>query len=130
MSALLRLAVSVAFSLVLPARAATTVPAVTAQDLPRVPPTLPADALKTFKVRPGFQIQLVAAEPDVVDPIALCFDENGRMYVVEMRDYSERRNEKLGRIRMLEDVDGNGVFEKSTVFMENLPWPTAVMYVN
>ncbi|MEO6434656.1 MAG: PVC-type heme-binding CxxCH protein [Tepidisphaeraceae bacterium] len=113
-----------------PATRPTTGPTVAAEDLPRVKPTEPADAPKTFRVRPGFAATLVAAEPDAIDPIALCFDENGRMFVVEMRDYSERRSEKLGRIRMLEDTDGDGTFEKSTVFLENLAWPTAVMCVN
>jgi len=98
--------------------------------LPRVAPTAPDRALSTFRVKPGFRIELVAAEPLVVDPIALSFDENGRLYVVEMRDYSERRPEKLGRIRRLEDTDGDGRFDKSTVFAEGLPWPTAVICWN
>ena len=54
-------------------------PEVTEADLPRVPATPPDKALSTFKVKPGFKIELVAAEPMVVDPIALCFDENSRM---------------------------------------------------
>ena len=52
------------------------------------------------------------------------------MFVIEMRDYSEHRAEKLGRIRMLEDKDGDGVYETSTIFLDHLPWPTAVMCVN
>ena len=105
-------------------------PTVKAEDLPRVPPTEPKDAIAKFSVRPGFHVELVAAEPNVVSPIAMCFDENGRMFVCEMIDYSERRDEKLGRIRMLEDLDSDGVYEKSTVFLKGLPWPTAVMWVN
>src|SRR6266498_1519775 len=105
-------------------------PQVDPAQLPRVPPTAPDQALSTFRVKPGFRIELVAAEPLVVDPIALSFDENGRLYVVEMRDYSERRPEKLGRIRRLEDTDGDGRFDKSTVFAEGLPWPTAVICWN
>ncbi|HEX8521121.1 MAG TPA: PVC-type heme-binding CxxCH protein, partial [Tepidisphaeraceae bacterium] len=105
-------------------------PEIKAEDLPRIKPTEPADALKTFKVRPGFHIELAASEPQVVDPIAMCFDENGRLFVVEMRDYSERRNEKLGRIRMLEDTDDDGVFDKATVFLDHLPWPTALFWCN
>src|SRR5256885_1483001 len=75
---------------------------------------------------------VVTAEPLVVDPIAMAFDENGRLFVVEMRDYPERRNEMphLGRIRMLEDTDGDGRFDKSTVYADNLPWPTAVICWN
>src|SRR3982751_395405 len=103
-------------------------PEVKPEDLPRVKPTEPADALKTFQVRPGFRMELVAAEPLVMDPIAMCFDENGRLFVVEMRDYSERREERLGRIRVLEDTDGDGRYDKSTIYAEDLPWPTALFY--
>src|SRR4051794_17219222 len=76
-------------------------PDVKAEELPRVKPTEPADVLKTFQVRKGFHIELVASEPLVVDPIAMSFDEDGRLFVIEMRDYSERRDEKLGQIKML-----------------------------
>jgi len=106
--------------------AAAAEPEVDPADLPRIPPTPPEKALATFKIESGFKLELAAAEPNVVDPVALSFDENGRMYVVEMRDYSERRSERLGRIRLLEDADNDGHFEKSTVFAEDLPWPTAV----
>src|SRR2546421_10691566 len=110
------------------ANAATTEPTVKKEDLPRVPPTEARDVMQTFKVRPGFHLELVASEPSVVDPIAMCFDENGRLFVIEMRDYSERRDEKLGRIRMLVDTDGNGKFDKSTIFAQDLPWPTALFW--
>src|ERR1043166_5472593 len=91
-------------------------PTVDAKELPRTLPTEPAKALETFKIRPGFHIELVASEPLVVDPVAMTFDENGRLFVVEMIDYSERRPEAphLDRIRRLEDADGDGVYEKST----------------
>src|ERR1051325_10978255 len=102
-------------------------PVVETKDLPRVPPTEPDQVMSTFKIKPGFRIELVAAEPLVVDPVAMAFDEEGRLFVVEMRDYSERRPERLGRIRLLEDTDGDGRFDKSTVFAEGLPWPTAVV---
>ncbi|MDQ3440793.1 MAG: c-type cytochrome [Planctomycetota bacterium] len=110
--------------------APATAPTVEAKDLPRGPATEIADAMKTFKVRPGFKLELAAAEPEVIDPIAMCFDERGRMFVIEMRDYSERREEKLSRIRMLQDVDNDGRYEKSTVFLDGLAWATAVMWVN
>src|SRR5258708_4282783 len=111
-----------------PAHAAE--PAVSAADLPRIPPTEPQKALSTFKVKAGFKMDLVAAEPLVMDPVAMAFDEDGRLYVVEMRDYSERRDERLGRIRVLEDTDGDGHFDKSTVFADNLPLPTAIICYN
>lgn len=103
-------------------------PVADAKDLPRFPPVASQDALTTFKVRPGFRIELVASEPLVRDPIEICFDENGRMFVVEMIDYSELRDAQphLGHVQMLEDTDGDGRFDKSTVFADNLPWPTGL----
>jgi len=103
-------------------------PSITAQDLPRVPAVEPGDTLGTFRVKRGFHLELVASEPNVTSPVAMCFDERGRLFVVEMVDYSERREQipHLGRIRLLEDTNGDGVFEKSTVYADNLPWPTAV----
>lgn len=109
------------------AAASAAEPAVAAKDLPRIPPTEPDKVLSTFRVKSGFHIELVAAEPLVVDPIAMAFDESGRLFVVEMRDYSERRDERLGRIRLLEDTDGDGRFDKSSVYADGLPWPTAVV---
>ncbi|MBI4663354.1 MAG: c-type cytochrome [Verrucomicrobia bacterium] len=107
--------------------AAAAEPFIESKDLPRVPPTAPDKVLGTFQVKPGFKLELAAAEPLVMDPIAMSFDENGRLFVVEMRDYSERRDEHLGRIRVLEDTDGDGRFDKSGVYAQNLAWPTAVI---
>jgi putative membrane-bound dehydrogenase-like protein len=103
-----------------------------ARDLPRHPPVEPADALATWRVKPGFRLELVAHEPQVRDPVAIAFDENGRMFVCEMIDYSERRDATphLGRISLLEDRDGDGYHETSTVFADNLPLPTALIWAN
>ncbi|HWC90866.1 MAG TPA: PVC-type heme-binding CxxCH protein, partial [Pirellulales bacterium] len=95
-------------------------------ELPRIAPHEPAAALSTFRVQPGYKIEQVAAEPLVVDPVCLAFDENSRLYAVEMRDYSEQDKEKLGRVRLLEDTDGDGRYDKSTIFAEGLSWPTAI----
>ena len=97
-----------------------------AAELPRIPPTKPKDALDTFTVHPDFKLELIASEPDVVDPVAACFDAYGRLYVVEMRGYSEDRDKKLGRVRRLEDRNGDGFYEVSTVFADGLMWPTAI----
>lgn len=94
--------------------------------LPRIAPTEPADALKTFTVAPGFKIEQVAAEPLVNSPVAMEWDENGRLFVCEMRGYSEDRDKSLSRVSMLEDLDGDGRYDKSTVFADKLLWPTAV----
>ena len=111
-----------------PAAAFPAEPVVSSNDLPRFPAVEPGAAINTFKVEKGFHLELAACEPNIASPVALSFDENGRLFVVEMIDYSERRDETphLGRIRLLEDTDGDGVFDKSTVFAENLAWPTAV----
>lgn len=106
--------------------AATTAGAESAT-LPRIPHLSPEKALESFDVQPGFRIELAAAEPEVADPVAMAFDERGRLFVVEMRGYSEQRDEKLGRVRRLEDTDGDGRFDKSVVYVDSLQWPTAVV---
>lgn len=97
-----------------------------AGELPRIAPLKPAEALKSFEIHPDFRIELAAAEPLVRDPIAMAFDAAGRLYVVEMRGYSEQRDENLGEVRRLEDTDGDGVFDKATTYVDGLAWPTAV----
>ncbi len=101
-----------------------------AKDLPRYPAVEPKDAIATWKVKSGFKLELAAAEPLVRDPVAVTFDENGRMFVCEMIDYSEERdrNPHLGRISVVEDTNGDGVYDKSTVFADNLPWPTGLIW--
>ncbi|MGH7959935.1 MAG: PVC-type heme-binding CxxCH protein [Opitutaceae bacterium] len=106
--------------------------------LPGMPPTPARDAAKTFRVLDGFRMDLLAAEPLVASPVAMTYDENGRAFVCEMRDYpfTDKANHKpgqenptdqsIGRIRLLEDTDGDGVFDKATVFAEGLSWPTGV----
>ncbi len=95
-------------------------------ELPRIEPLSPADALKSFEIVPGFQLEQVAAEPLVADPIAICFDENSRMFVVEMRGYSENQADKISRIKLLEDTNDDGKFDKATTFADQLNWPTAI----
>lgn len=96
-------------------------------ELPRIPPVEPAEALATFQVQQGFAVELAAAEPLVNDPVAAAFDEDGRLYVVEMRGYSEQPDERLSRLRVLEDTDGDGRFDQSAVFVDGLSWPTAIL---
>ena len=99
------------------------------KDLPRFPAVEAANAVSTIKVKKGFHVELAASEPLVTDPIALSIDENGRMFVVEMSDYSELRNvhPHLGHINMLEDTDGDGKYDKVTLFADDLPWPTGII---
>lgn len=102
------------------------------KDLPRYPAVAPKDAIATWQVKKGFKLELAANEPQVRSPIAVCFDERGRMFVCEMIDYSEMRDvtPHLGRISVLEDKDGDGHFETSKVFADDLPWPTGLVWAN
>lgn len=111
--------------------------ALSAEGLPRIPPTEPANALQTFRLQDGFRLELLAAEPLVTDPVAMVYDENGRAYVVEMNDYpftdpsldkawEDQQSAPIGRVRLLEDDNGDGVFDRSTVFSEGLSWPTGI----
>ncbi len=95
-------------------------------ELPRIPAKSPMEALAEIEVLSGFDVQLIAAEPLVTDPVAFAFDARGRLFVVEMRDYSEQATEHLGRVALLEDRDGDGVMDYRTTFVEGLSWPTAI----
>ncbi len=97
------------------------------KDMPRIPATALDKVLDTFEIRPGLEIKLAAHEPNVEDPIAMSFDEDGRMFVIEMRGYSEHREDASGRIRMLTDTNGDGVFDKSTIYVDGLKWPTGLI---
>lgn len=97
-----------------------------AKELPRIPPTEPKDAIKKFVLKPGYKVELVASEPLIASPVAVAWDENSRLYVVEMRGYSENRDEKLSRVKLLESTKGDGIYDKATVFADGLLWATAV----
>lgn len=86
-------------------------------------PLSPQEAVKFFKLESGLRIELVAAEPQIESPVAMAFDEDGRLFVVEMRDYPNgpgKGKPPEGRIRLLEDRDGDGFYETSTIFADNL----------
>ncbi len=86
----------------------------------------PADERKSFRFAdPDLTIELVAAEPNVVSPVALAWDADGRLYVAEMGGYPATA--RKGRIRQLQDNDRDGVYERSTVFADGLSFPTTVM---
>jgi putative membrane-bound dehydrogenase-like protein len=96
-------------------------------ELPRIAPLAPAEALASFRLRPSFELAQVAAEPIVTDPVSACFDADGRLYVVEMRGYPYPENTPNGNVRLLVDADGDGNFERSTIFVDGLSWPTSVL---
>ncbi|MEY2410254.1 MAG: hypothetical protein QOF48_2924 [Verrucomicrobiota bacterium] len=116
-------------------------------------PLSPEQALASMRPRPGFKVELVAAEPLVQDPIAFEWGADGRLWVVEMGDYPLGRVDRSatnpparsphgeeilsppgggryvpgGQIRVLEDTDGDGRYDKATVFLDGLNFPTGVM---
>lgn len=88
------------------------------------------DGMETFEVQPGFRVELVAAEPLLRDPIAMAFDEQGRLFVVEYPEYNQTdaagNGRPRGSVRMLEDTDGDGQFDGSTIYVSELDSPSAV----
>ena len=95
----------------------------------------PAESLRAIVPRPGFRVELVAAEPLLRSPVAIDFDEDGRLYVAEFPEYNQYKDvakrdagarHETGCIRMLEDADGDGTYEKSTLFAPDVPIATAV----
>jgi putative membrane-bound dehydrogenase-like protein len=103
---------------------------VDAPGAPSPAPLSPREEQATFRLLPGFKIELVACEPDIVDPVAMAFDERGRMFVVEMRGYPNggvaTGQQTGGRVRCLEDRDGDGYFETATTYIDGLRFPTGV----
>ncbi len=95
----------------------------------RLHPLSPADALKSFQLEVGFQLELVAHEPSVKDPVAAVYDEDGRLYVCEMGDYpghGETPEGVKGRVSQLLDADGDGFYETHRVFVAELANPSSV----
>ncbi|WP_339733373.1 PVC-type heme-binding CxxCH protein [uncultured Gimesia sp.] len=93
-------------------------------------PKSPAAALKSIQVTPGFHVELVASEPLVQDPVAFDWGPDGKLWVAEMADYPlgiDEKGEFAGRVRYLEDTNGDGKYDKSTLFVEKLGYPTGVM---
>jgi len=90
---------------------------------------LPAnEALKAIHVPEGYQVQLVAAEPLVKDPVAIDWGPDGKLWVAEMADYPSGINGKPGgRVRFLEDPNGDGQYENSTLFLDGLNFPAGIM---
>ncbi|HUQ97501.1 MAG TPA: c-type cytochrome [Chitinophagaceae bacterium] len=94
----------------------------------------PAEAITDFKIEDGFEIQTVASEPLIEDPVALLFDEDGAMWVVEMRGYMQDKEGHgetlpLGRIKILRDANNDGTYETATLFLDSLIMPRAVVPV-
>src|SRR5437016_4468131 len=97
------------------------------------PPLAPAEAQKKFVVPPGFEVRLFAAEPDVVNPVAMSFDEKGRLWVVELYEYpngAKRGTKGRDRVKVYWDTDGDGLADRNIVFADGLSLATAVLVGN
>lgn len=94
-----------------------------------VAPKSPADSLAAIRTRDNLVVELAAAEPMVMDPVAIDWDARGRMWVVEQRDYPNGMDGKWkpgGRVKILTDTDGDGRYDRSTLFLEGIPFPTGI----
>ncbi len=94
----------------------------------------PEEALAAFQVEPGFKIELVASEPMIEDPVAIRFDADGRLWVVELRGYmpdidGHGEDAPVGRIVILEDTDHDGKMDTSKVFLDGLNQARAISLV-
>ena len=98
-----------------------------AQDRPPGPALSPAEAIAAMTVPDGFTVELVASEPDLVNPVAMTFDERGRIWVTESLEYP-RKDAGPGRdrVKVLEDTDGDGKADKFTIFADGLNIPSGI----
>ncbi len=98
-----------------------------AQDKPPGPALSPQEAIAKMKVPDGFTVELVASEPDLVNPVAMTFDEKGRIWVTESLEYPRKKaGPGEDRIKVLEDTDGDGKADKFTVFADGLNIPSGI----
>ena len=98
-----------------------------AQDKPPGPPLSPQEAIAKMKVPDGFTVELIASEPDIVNPVAFTFDEQGRIWVAESLEYPRKQaGAGQDRIKVLADTDGDGKADKFTVFAEGLNIPSGI----
>jgi putative membrane-bound dehydrogenase-like protein len=111
--------------------------------VPGPAPKSPQESLAALRLKPGFTATLVASEPLVQDPVYVDWDARGRMWVVEMGDYPFAPGEKTtngevgqdkvsalqtGRVKILEDLDGDGVYDKATLFLDGLHHPNGLAF--
>lgn len=103
-------------------------PGSSAQDAPPAdtPGKAPQEALKAMALPKGFSARLVAAEPDVHQPIAMTIDDRGRLWVLENKEYPHCPGEPKNNILIFEDQDGDGGFDKRTVFFDKVPFASGL----
>ncbi|MGB3144413.1 MAG: PVC-type heme-binding CxxCH protein, partial [Maribacter sp.] len=95
-------------------------------------PLTPEESQKFIQVPAGFDVELFASEPDIINPIAMNWDERGRLWVIETVDYPNtvRNDDSIGddKVKILEDTDGDGKVDKVTVFADKLNIPTSFTF--
>jgi putative heme-binding domain-containing protein len=97
------------------------------QDKPPNQPYSPEEAVRRMTVPEGFTVELVAAEPDLINPIAMTFDDRGRIWITESLEYPRKEaGPGRDRVKILEDTRGSGRAGKATVFAEGLNIPTGI----
>jgi putative membrane-bound dehydrogenase-like protein len=97
---------------------------------PTSQPLSAEQSISKIHVPLGYRAHLVACEPDVLDPVAFDWDSAGRLWVVEMADYPlgmDGKGKAGGRVRVLEDVDRDGRYEKSQLFADGLNFPNGIL---
>ena len=103
---------------------------ITSNQLPATtPPLAPEESQKQIHVPPGFEVRLFASEPEVVNPVAMTWDERGRLWVLELYEYPKgaAKGEKgRDRIKILEDTDADGKADKVTVFADGFSLATGL----
>ncbi|MFN5468220.1 MAG: PVC-type heme-binding CxxCH protein [Pirellulaceae bacterium] len=91
------------------------------------PPLTPQEAITRMQVPEGFRVELVASEPQIMNPVAMAFDDRGRIYVTESFEYPRHEpGPGRDRIKILEDTDGDGATDKVTIFAEGLNIPSGI----
>lgn len=94
---------------------------------PPGPPLSAEEAVKKMVVPEGFSVEIVAKEPDVVNPVGMAIDEKGRFWITESFEYPRREaGPGKDRIKVLEDTDGDGAVDKTTIFAEGLNIPSGI----
>lgn len=93
-------------------------------------PKSPEESLKLLHVKSGYEVELVACEPLIVDPVAIDWGLDGKLWVVEMHDYPMGLDNKMkpgGRIKYLDDTNGDGRYDKATLFLDGVNMPTGII---